>query len=264
MTSVSSNGAADKTMSEDDIKKTDEDDDVKDDSTEVLLSHETKNKHTSSSTLCFPDWQTFLKSYRSSDPQSRVTPFAVVLLLVISIVYVLNQADRLVLAVLIPSGLQCINGGPNGSNDSCVTEDHNSQIDNDVNNSDCISFNNAEQGLLTGPAFTVVYVVAGLPLAWLADTKSRPIVFLGGIGFWSVMVILMGFIHEFWELLLLRIMLGVGEVRIMCVIAISYTYTHTIMTFCIKSLIFNNNTYVLYLSIIISSQNMYLYMLLKV
>ena len=235
MTSVSSNGAADKTMSEDDIKKTDEDDDVKDDSTEVLLSHETKNKHTSSSsTLCFPDWQTFLKSYRSSDPQSRVTPFAVVLLLVISIVYVLNQADRLVLAVLIPSGLQCINDGPNGSNDSCVTEDHNSQIDNDVNNSDCISFNNVQQGLLTGPAFTVVYVVAGLPLAWLADTKSRPIVFLGGIAFWSVMVILMGFIHEFWELLLLRIMLGVGEVRIMCMCNYHsyklYIRTYTIMT----------------------------------
>ena len=212
MTSIFSiDDVIDNTMAESDSNKTIEDDDAKDDSTEVLLSHDTihtKNNNISSSFLCLPDLQTFRKSYRSSDPQSRVTPFAVVLLIIISIVYVLNQADRLVLSVLIPSGLQCIK---NGTNDTCITDDH--QMDNDVNISDCISFNNAEQGLLTGPAFTVVYVIAGLPLAWLADTKSRSLVLLGGIVFWSIMVILMGFIHNFWELLLLRILLGVGEVR---------------------------------------------------
>lgn len=189
---------------------------TEDDSTEVLLPSEPT---TSSSNMLhmipyFKDLHGFLKTYRSNDPQSRITPFAVILLAVISIVYVLNQADRLVLAVLIPSGLQCIdsndNNGSNTSTDVCITEDHNSQLSNI---SDCISFDNTQQGLLTGPAFTVIYVVAGLPLAWLADTKSRPLVFLGGIAFWSAMVILMGFINNFWELLLLRIMLGVGEVH---------------------------------------------------
>ena len=196
-------------MEENDCKKDDNDDELKeDDSTEVLLAKATDDAN---STSLFPGFmsfpQAFLKSYRSSNPQSRVTPFAVVLLFMISFVYILNQADRLVLAVLIPSGLQCVSE----NNDSCTTDDHDPQFDNG-NESDCIKFDNFEQGLLTGPAFTVLYVIAGLPLAWLADTKSRSLVFLGGIAFWSTMVVLMGFINNFWELLLLRIMLGVGEV----------------------------------------------------
>ncbi len=201
-------------MEENDCKKDDKDDELTDDSTEVLLA-KGRSDDTNSSSL-FPGFMSsfplaFLKSYRSSNPQSRVTPFAVVLLFMISFVYILNQADRLVLAVLIPSGLQCINEEDNGTNDTCVTEDHNSQFDNG-NESDCIKFDNFQQGILTGPAFTILYVISGLPLAWLADTQSRSLVFLGGIAFWSTMVILMGFINNFWELLLLRILLGVGEV----------------------------------------------------
>ena len=64
----------------------------------------------------------------------------------------------------------------------------------------------------TGPAFTLIYVVAGLPLARLADTRSRSIVLVVGIVFWSVMVLLTGFAVTFWQLVILRIMLGIGEV----------------------------------------------------
>lgn len=64
----------------------------------------------------------------------------------------------------------------------------------------------------TGPAFTLIYVVAGLPLARLADTRSRPLVLLIGLLFWSAMVILTGFSVAFWQLLVLRVFLGVGEV----------------------------------------------------
>ena len=64
----------------------------------------------------------------------------------------------------------------------------------------------------SGPAFTVIYVVAGLPLARLADTRSRPLVLLFGLAFWSVMVLLTGFSETFWELLVLRMFLGIGEV----------------------------------------------------
>ena len=161
----------------------------------------------------------FIASYRSTNPQKRITPFAVVLLLVLLLLYVLNQADRLVLAVMIPSGLRCndaeddvINSSSN-SNDHCPVP----PITNTSNSStlypDCIPFTDTEQGLLTGPAFVLVYVISGLPLAYLADTRSRPVVLLVGVGFWSVMVFLMGFVNRFWELLLLRVMLGIGEVR---------------------------------------------------
>ena len=63
-----------------------------------------------------------------------------------------------------------------------------------------------------GPAFTVIYVIAGLPLARLADTRSRSLVLLIGIVFWSAMVFLTGFVKTFWQLLVLRIFLGIGEV----------------------------------------------------
>lgn len=63
-----------------------------------------------------------------------------------------------------------------------------------------------------GPAFTVIYVLAGLPLARLADTRSRPVVLVLGLAFWSVIVLVTGFTKTFWELLLLRIFLGIGEV----------------------------------------------------
>ncbi len=68
--------------------------------------------------------------------------------------------------------------------------------------------------LYTGPAFTVIYVVAGLPLARLADTRSRSVVLILGLLFWSAMVLLTGFVKEFWQLVVLRVLLGVGEVRI--------------------------------------------------
>ena len=209
---VFSNGWSKTASNVDETKEADdEEEDITEDSKQELLVAR-KEEKSCFPKRCFPELQSFVTSYRSADPQSRVKPFAVVLLVVISIVYVLNQADRLVLAVLIPSGLQCPFG--NSSNDSCKKDSAKEDADvSGVNNTDCIKFNNAEQGLLTGPAFTVIYVLAGLPLAWLADTTSRSLVLLGGIAFWSAMVILMGFIHNFWELLLLRIMLGVGEVH---------------------------------------------------
>ncbi len=71
--------------------------------------------------------------------------------------------------------------------------------------------------VVAGPAFTVIYVLAGLPLARLADTRSRSVVLLIGVVFWSAMVFLTGFVRTFWQLLLLRIFLGIGEVM--------FTYT---------------------------------------
>ena len=55
-------------------------------------------------------------------------------------------------------------------------------------------------------------MVAGLPLARFADAKSRSLVLLIGLFFWSVAVLLTGFVKTFWQLLLLRILLGIGEV----------------------------------------------------
>ncbi len=93
-------------------------------------------------------------AYQSDDPEKRVSPFAVVILLVLFLIYVLNQADRLVLPVSIPAGLRC---------DASVTSQcnntnfyNNSALESDLMNpasnksEDCIQFNDEQQGLLTG------------------------------------------------------------------------------------------------------------------
>ncbi len=95
----------------------------------------------SSNSLC-----SCLNSYRSPDPEKRVTPFAVFLLMVLFLVYILNQADRLVLPVAIPSGLRC-----EGSvQDECRGNLSNESAAEAANHTDCVHFNDNEQGLLTG------------------------------------------------------------------------------------------------------------------
>lgn len=126
--------------------------------TTVLLNEEQKK---SKLLLSCPSCYNFFKSYRSTSPEERVTPFALGLLFVLFVIYVLNQADRLVLPVVIPDGLRC-----DPTFEECVNHTNSSVVEgsgsgstvftflNDSNlsdaNSDCIEFSDAEQGLLTG------------------------------------------------------------------------------------------------------------------
>ena len=116
------------------------------------------------------------KSYHAPNGATeRVTPFAVVLLVVLLAVYVLNQADRLVLPVVIPNGLRCgvvqDTCTENASNTSGVSftgtaaafQASHMDIAHSVESGsteagsnkserskDCIVFGDNEQGLLTG------------------------------------------------------------------------------------------------------------------
>lgn len=80
-------------------------------------------------------------------------------------------------------------------------------------------------------------MIAGLPLAYIADTRSRPLVLMIGIAFWSITVLLTGFVRHFWELLVLRIFLGVGEVRMGGAIVwlqVPYVYVMVNIMFLVK------------------------------
>jgi MFS family permease len=68
-------------------------------------------------------------------------------------------------------------------------------------------------GLLAGPAFAVFYAVLGLPIARYADRASTNRVTLISVSLavWSGMTVLCGFAQNFWQLLLARIGVGVGE-----------------------------------------------------
>lgn len=203
----------------------------------------------------------FPKSRRSEVQRS------VLCLLVLFVIYVLTQADRQALAVLIPSGLRCFSN----FSSSCEYEGVNATdkmttaisvttwtaitAKNDTfsfttweglseqpalgkrhqdtmygsylpgdnmyswderaksicTDQDCIHFSDTQQGVLTGPAFTFIYCIAGIPFARLADATSRVRVFLLGLLLTALMVLFTAVSKIYWMLLFARILLGVGE-----------------------------------------------------
>ncbi len=75
-------------------------------------------------------------------------------------------------------------------------------------------------GLLMGPAFVVLYVVMGIPMARLADRTSRVKITAAGCLMWSACTAATGFATEPWQLALARVGVGVGEA---CFMAPAYS-----------------------------------------
>lgn len=66
-------------------------------------------------------------------------------------------------------------------------------------------------GLMSGLAFAVFYTVLGIPIARLAERANRATIIGTAVGFWSFFTVLCGFTQNFWQLVLARIGVGVGE-----------------------------------------------------
>jgi MFS family permease len=66
-------------------------------------------------------------------------------------------------------------------------------------------------GALGGLAFAVFYSILGIPIARLADHRSRVNIITWAIVVWSAFTALTGFARNFWHLLIARIGVGVGE-----------------------------------------------------
>ncbi|MFM8353421.1 MAG: spinster family MFS transporter [Gammaproteobacteria bacterium] len=73
-----------------------------------------------------------------------------------------------------------------------------------------LGLSDAEIGWLYG-IFAVFYAVAALPIAWLADNRNRTRIIAAGVAFWSLMTAACGLVQNFWQLLLARMGVGVGE-----------------------------------------------------
>lgn len=76
-----------------------------------------------------------------------------------------------------------------------------------------LELSDTQIGLMTGLAFALFYTVLGIPIARLADrpTTSRPKLIAVALALWSGMTALCGVAQNFWQLLLARIGVGVGE-----------------------------------------------------
>lgn len=117
----------------------------------------------------------------AASQESRPDARSIVSLILLSGVVGLNTVDRNMLGLLLP------------------------QIQKDIALSD------AALGWLMGPAFMVVYSVAGLPIAWLADRTNRRNIIAAGLAFWSAVTALTGLAQTIGHLLIARMALGVGE-----------------------------------------------------
>lgn len=109
---------------------------------------------------------------------SRVAGYG---LFMLTLVYAFNFVDRQILVIL------------------------QEPIKNDMGLSD------AQLGLLSGFSFALVYITAGIPIAYWADRSNRRNIIAAALVVWSGMTALSGLAQNYTQLLLARIGVGIGE-----------------------------------------------------
>jgi predicted MFS family arabinose efflux permease len=117
-----------------------------------------------------------------SNWQSGVTPnYRSFILVMMTLVYVVNYLDRQILGILMRQ---------------IKTEFHLSGL---------------QVGVLSGPAFAIIYATLGIPVAILADRANRRNIVSASMAVFSLMTVVCGFAGNFWHLFLARVGTGIGE-----------------------------------------------------
>ncbi len=116
--------------------------------------------------------------HETNEVSSRVAGYG---LFMLTLVYAFNFVDRQILVIL------------------------QEPIKNDMGLSD------AQLGLLSGFSFAVVYIIAGIPIAYWADRTNRRNIIAAALAVWSGMTALSGLTQNYTQLLLARIGVGIGE-----------------------------------------------------
>ncbi|MDP3457939.1 MAG: MFS transporter, partial [Hyphomonas sp.] len=65
-------------------------------------------------------------------------------------------------------------------------------------------------GLLGGLAFAIFYTTLGIPIARIAERRSRMMIIIISLTLWSLMTVLCGFATSFITLFIFRLLVGVG------------------------------------------------------
>jgi MFS family permease len=74
-----------------------------------------------------------------------------------------------------------------------------------------LSLSDGQLGLLTGFAFALFYVTAGIPIARWADRSNRRNIVAMSISLWSFMTAISGLAQNYVQLLSARVGVGIGE-----------------------------------------------------
>src|SRR5690606_30275377 len=109
------------------------------------------------------------------------TPQSIYALGFLSLIYAFNFFDRNLIGLLLP----------------LVKED--------------FQVSDTTLALISGLAFILFYSLAGVPIARLADLKSRRNIIAIAFGFWSFVTLLSGYVTSVFQLVILRFLQGAGE-----------------------------------------------------
>jgi MFS family permease len=74
-----------------------------------------------------------------------------------------------------------------------------------------LALSDQQLGLMGGIAFALFYSGLAIPIAWLADRKSRVNIIAVSVALWSAFTALCGLAQNFWHLFLARMGVGIGE-----------------------------------------------------
>jgi MFS family permease len=74
-----------------------------------------------------------------------------------------------------------------------------------------LELTDTQLSLMGGIAFALFYSGLAIPIAWLADRKSRVNIIAVSVALWSGFTALCGFAQNFWHLFLARMGVGIGE-----------------------------------------------------
>ena len=74
-----------------------------------------------------------------------------------------------------------------------------------------LELSDTELSLMGGIAFALFYSGLAIPIAWLADRKSRVNIIAGSVALWSAFTAACGLAQNFWQLFVARMGVGIGE-----------------------------------------------------
>ena len=74
-----------------------------------------------------------------------------------------------------------------------------------------MDLSDTQLGILSGFAFAIFYVSAGIPIARWADSANRRNIITAALAIWSSMTVLSGLVQNYTQMLLARIGVGIGE-----------------------------------------------------
>lgn len=74
-----------------------------------------------------------------------------------------------------------------------------------------LHLSDTQLGMLSGFTFAIFYVTMGIPIARLADKRNRRDIVTVSLGLWSLMTAGSGWARNFFQLLLARVGVGIGE-----------------------------------------------------